>query len=99
MISLWVVSSTFKCFPTPPHVKSQTVSSKTFIIRASGQEYPVRVNIIPRDIDDPLVVSAWMLEKACVQQADSFLRVIGKDLDESAASQGNIETQTEVLQR
>ena len=83
---------------TPPDIVGLD-DLKTFISRASGQEYPVRVNIIPRDIDDPLVVSAWMLEKACVQQADSFLRVIGKDLDESAASQGNIETQTEALQR
>ena len=83
---------------TPPDIVGLD-DLKTFIIRAGGQEYPVRVNIIPRDIDDPLVVSAWMLEKACVQQADSFLRVIGKDLDESAASQGNIETQTEALQR
>jgi hypothetical protein len=83
---------------TPPDIVGLD-DLKTFIIRAGGQEYPVRVNIIPRDIDDPLVVSAWMLEKACVQQADSFLRVIGKDLNESAASQGNVETQNEALQR
>lgn len=83
---------------TPPDIIGLD-DLKTFIIRADGQEYPLRISMIPRDIDDPLVVTAWMLEKACVQQADSYLRAIGKDLDDSASSQGNIETQTGMLQR
>lgn len=83
---------------TPPDIVGLD-DLKTFIIRADGQEYPLRISIIPRDIDDPLVVSAWMLEKACVQQADAYLRAIGKNLDERAPSQGNIETQAGALQR
>ena len=78
---------------TPPDIVGLD-DLKIFIVRADGQEYPIRINMIPRDIDDPLVVSAWMLEKACVQQADSYLRAIGKDLAESAPSLGNGEPQT-----
>jgi hypothetical protein len=83
---------------TPPDIVGLD-DLKTFIVRAGGQEYPLRINIIPRDINDPLVVSAWMLEKACVQQADSYLRTIGKDLAETAPSRGNGEPQTGALQR
>ena len=83
---------------TPPDIVGLD-DLKTFIVRADGQEYPVRINMIPRDIDDPLVISAWMLEKACVQQADSYLRAIGKDLADSAPLPGNGEPQTGALQR
>jgi hypothetical protein len=83
---------------TPPDIVGLD-DLKTFIVRADSQEYPLRINMIPRDIDDPLVISAWMLEKACVQQADSYLRAIGKDLAESAPLPGNGELQTGALQR
>jgi hypothetical protein len=83
---------------TPPDVVGLD-DLKTFIIRADGQEYPLRINMIPRDIDDPLVVSAWMLEKACVQQADAYLRAIGKDLDESAPMAGLSVSPTGLIQR
>jgi hypothetical protein len=82
---------------TPPNIVGLD-DLRSFIVRAGGQEHPVRINIIPRDIDDPLVISAWMLEKACVQQADAYLRAIGKDLDASAPLQGNGETRTEPSQ-
>jgi hypothetical protein len=55
--------------------------------------------MIPQDIDDPLVVSAWMLEKACVQQADAYLREIGKDLDESAPMAALSASPTGLIQR
>ena len=83
---------------TPPDIVGLD-DLKTFIIRADGQEYPLRINMIPRDIDDPLVVSAWMLEKACVQQADAYLRAIGKDLDESAPTAGLSVSPTGLTQR
>ncbi|MCF8472291.1 MAG: hypothetical protein K9G27_05815 [Sphingomonadaceae bacterium] len=83
---------------TPPDIVGLD-DLKTFIVRAGGQEYPLRINMIPRDIDDPLVISAWMLEKACVQQADSYLMAIGKDLADSATSLGDGEPQTGALQK
>lgn len=72
---------------------------KTFIIRRDGQEYPIRINIIPSDISDPLVISAWMLEKACVQQADAYLRAIGKDIAATAPSPAYIAPSAGSLQR
>jgi hypothetical protein len=83
---------------TPPDIVGLD-DLKTFIIRTDGQEYPLRINMIPQDIDDPLVVSAWMLEKACVQQADAYLREIGKDLDESAPMAALSASPTGLIQR
>ena len=83
---------------TPPDITGLN-DVKTFIIRADGQEYPIRVNIIPADISDPLVISAWMLEKACVQQADAYLRAIGKDLAATAAQPDHVAPSGGSLQR
>lgn len=59
---------------SPPLMRLEGV--RMLIIRTGDQERPVRLNVIPKDIDDPLILSAWMLEKACVQQADALLREI-----------------------
>ena len=83
---------------TPPDIVGLD-DLRMFIVRAVGQEYPVRINVIPRDISDPMVISAWMLEKGCVQQADSYLRAIGKDLAETAPSPGDAAPRTGSLQR
>ncbi|WP_372919371.1 hypothetical protein [Sandarakinorhabdus sp.] len=50
--------------------------AKMIVIKTGTQERAVRLNIIPADIQDPAVLVAWMLEKACVQQADALLRQI-----------------------
>lgn len=55
---------------------------KTFLIAVPGQDNAISINMIPKDITDPLVLSSWMLEKACVQQADAYFRLIQKDLDQ-----------------
>lgn len=49
---------------------------KMLVVRTGSQERPIRLHVIPGTIEDPLVLSAWMLEKACVQQADALLRQI-----------------------
>ncbi len=49
---------------------------KMLVIRTGSQERPIRLHVIPSTVEDPLVLSAWMLEKACVQQADALLRQI-----------------------
>lgn len=59
---------------SPPLMRLEGV--RMLIIKTGDQERPVRLNIIPKDIDDPVVLTAWMLEKACVQQADALLREI-----------------------
>lgn len=45
----------------------------TFIVRSDGQELAIGLNIIPRDIEDDLVLASWMLEKGCIPQADALL--------------------------
>lgn len=49
---------------------------KMLVIRTGSQERPIRLHVIPSTVEDPLVMAAWMLEKACVQQADALLRQI-----------------------
>lgn len=45
----------------------------TFIVRSDGQELAIGLNIIPKDIEDELVLASWMLEKGCIPQADALL--------------------------
>jgi len=59
---------------------------KTFLIAIPGQDNAISINMIPKDVTDPLVLSSWMLEKACVQQADAYFRLIQKDLDQPQSS-------------
>lgn len=56
----------------------------TFVIRRDNQEYAVTITVIPKSIDNDLVLSSWMLEKACVQQADALLTKIKNELGDSA---------------
>lgn len=60
---------------------------KTFLIHMPGQDNAISINTIPADVTDPLVLSSWMLEKACVQQADAYFRQIQADLDAQNGSQ------------
>ena len=59
---------------------------KTFLINVPGQDNAISINTIPADVTDPLVLSSWMLEKACVQQADAYFRQIQVELDGQKAS-------------
>jgi len=40
------------------------------------QEYSIQMILIPKDISNELVLSAWMIEKGCVQQADALIKKI-----------------------
>jgi hypothetical protein len=53
----------------------------TFVIRRDNQEYAITITIIPKVIDSDLVLSSFMLEKACIQQADALLAKIKHDLE------------------
>ena len=59
---------------------------KTFLIHVPGQDNAISINTIPLDVTDPLVLSSWMLEKACVQQADAYFRQIQSDIDVQGSS-------------
>lgn len=49
-----------------------------FVIRQGEAEFAISLNIIPREIDNDMVLSAWMLEKGCIQQADALLADLKK---------------------
>lgn len=55
----------------PPLFKFEGVN--VFFIRYPSQEFAVSLNSIPNSVDNPLVITAWMLEKGCQQQADALL--------------------------
>lgn len=55
-------------------------TTKSYNVKVAEQEYAIRLNIIPRDLTDPFVVTSWMLQKACFQQADAYLRIIEREL-------------------
>jgi hypothetical protein len=43
-------------------------------VNVDGQEFPLALHVVPSTVNDPLVLSAWLLEKGCLQQADALLR-------------------------
>ena len=59
---------------------------KTFLIQVPGQDNAISLNVIPADVVDPLILSSWMLEKACVQQADAYFRQIQSEIDGQGAA-------------
>lgn len=65
---------------------SRLDGASTFLVRVEGQENAISIQVIPRDITDPLVLSSWMLERACIQQADAYLRQIEADFAKTASS-------------
>lgn len=50
-----------------------------FVVRQGEAEYAISLNIVPRGIDNNMVLSAWMLEKGCIQQADALLNELKKN--------------------
>lgn len=60
-------------------------------VLTGDQERPLRLQIIPSSIDDPLVMTAWLLEKGCFQQADAMLASVAATLSMDAPS---VEDQT-----
>ena len=55
----------------PPMLKFEGVS--IFFMKYPAQEFAISLNGIPKTVENPLVLAAWMLEKGCQQQADALL--------------------------
>lgn len=55
---------------------SQLASASMYIVKNGATENAISINVIPKAIDNDLVLTSWMLEKGCTQQADAYLRVI-----------------------
>lgn len=57
-----------------------------FVIRLEGQENAISLQLIPREVTDPLVLASWMLERTCIQQADAYLRQVQATLGQQQGS-------------
>ena len=51
-------------------------ATRNITVKLGDQEFTIRLNIIPRDLTDPVMVTSWMLQKACFQQADAMMRTL-----------------------
>jgi len=52
---------------------SDIEGTKAFFIEDNEREYSIRVHLIPQTVSEPAVLAGWMIEKGCIQQADSLL--------------------------
>ena len=48
-----------------------------FVIVIDKQEHAISITTVPKGIDNEFVLTSWMLQKGCVQQADALIRKIG----------------------
>ncbi len=63
--------------PVPP--LSRFEGQQTFFVSIGGQEHAISIVRIPQGIDNELVLTSWMLEKGCVQQADAYMRKLNAE--------------------
>jgi hypothetical protein len=61
--------------PVPP--VSRFEGQNSFIVVVDKQEHAISITMVPRDIDNEFVLTSWMLQKGCVQQADALIRKLG----------------------
>ena len=45
-------------------------------VELDGQEFAIGLTEIPQNIDNPLVLVAWMAEKSCLQQSDALVTML-----------------------
>jgi hypothetical protein len=56
---------------------SRFEGQNAFIVSVDKQEHAISITTVPRDIDNDFVLTSWMLQKGCVQQADALIRKLG----------------------
>jgi len=54
--------------------------TKSFLIKDDEREYSIRLQLIPDTVTEPAVVTGWMIEKGCIQQADALLAYLSRDV-------------------
>lgn len=53
---------------------------KVFVIRQGEQEYAISLELVPQGLENPLILTSWLLEKGCLQQADALITLVRSDL-------------------
>jgi len=51
----------------------------TVLVNIDQQEFVISFSVIPKAVKDPFILTAWLLEKGCVQQANALLRTIASN--------------------
>ena len=54
--------------------------NKAFIVRTNSAEYGISILNVPSGIDNPMILTSWLLEKGCVQQADALIEQLKADV-------------------
>lgn len=62
----------------PPLVRYK--DNTTFLIRHHEHEYALNLIVIPNSLANPMMLSSWMLEKGCLQQAEALLERMRAEL-------------------
>jgi hypothetical protein len=57
--------------------------AKAFIVRSKGEEYGISILPVPAGIDNPMVLTSWLLEKGCIQQADALIAQLKEEVLET----------------
>ena len=55
----------------PPLSRFQGMT--TMLVNIDQQEHAISFFAIPKAVDNPVVLVAWLLEKGCIAQADAIL--------------------------
>jgi len=50
----------------------------TLLVNIDQQEFALSFSVIPKGIEDPVILTAWMLEKGCIQQGNALLRQLAQ---------------------
>ncbi|MBU3694860.1 MAG: hypothetical protein FGM40_08550 [Rhodocyclaceae bacterium] len=61
--------------PVPP--LSRFEGQNNFVISVDKQEHAISITTVPKGIENDFVLTSWMLQKGCVQQADALIRKLG----------------------
>ena len=54
--------------------------NRTYLIRNGERDHAIEIVLIPKVLENNFVLSSWMLEKGCVQQADALIDIVRKEI-------------------
>lgn len=57
---------------------SRFEGATTLLVNIDQQEFVLTFTVIPKTVEEPVILTAWMLEKGCIQQANALLSELAK---------------------
>ena len=74
---VWDAGQDRQAMPPLARFEGNTV----YLIRHAEREHAISLVQIPKGLDNKLVLTSWMLENGCIQQADALLAQLRDELD------------------